>query len=45
MQRGWARRGYAAVNNTDLVQPITYNHATNTGTSLIWNSIVKVDPD
>ena len=28
---------YAAVNNTDLVLPNTYNHATYTATNLIWN--------
>lgn len=28
---------YAAVNNTDMAPPTTYNHATYTGTNLIWN--------
>jgi hypothetical protein len=28
---------YAAVNNTDLAAPTTYNHGTYTGTNLIWN--------
>jgi DcaP outer membrane protein len=43
-QHYWTKRlrssaiySYAAVNNTDLVAPDTYNHATYTGTNLIWN--------
>src|SRR6516162_11016070 len=30
---------YASVSNTDLAKPTTYNHATYTGTNLIWNPI------
>jgi hypothetical protein len=43
-QHYWTKRlrssaiySYAAVNNTDLAAPDTYNHATYTGTNLIWN--------
>jgi hypothetical protein len=43
-QHYWTKRlrssaiySYAAVNNTDLAAPTTYNHATYTGTNLIWN--------
>jgi len=43
-QHYWLKRlrsnaiySYAAVNNTDLAVPKTYNHATYTGTNLIWN--------
>jgi hypothetical protein len=43
-QHYWKKRlrssaiySYAAVNNTDLAAPTTYNHATYTGTNLIWN--------
>ncbi len=43
-QHYWQKRlrssaiySYAAVNNTDLAAPTTYNHATYTGTNLIWN--------
>ncbi len=35
--RSSAIYSYAAVNNTDLAAPTTYNHATYTGTNLIWN--------
>jgi hypothetical protein len=45
-QHYWLKRlrsnavySYAAVNNTDLANPTTYNHATYTGTNLIWNPI------
>ena len=45
-QHYWLKRlrssafySYAAVNNTDLATPTTYNHATYTGTNLIWNAI------
>jgi len=45
-QHYWLKRlrssavySYAAVNNTDLAKPTTYNHATYTGTNLIWNPI------
>jgi hypothetical protein len=43
-QHYWIKRlrssaiySYAAVNNTDLAAPTTYNHATYTGVNLIWN--------
>jgi hypothetical protein len=43
-QHYWQKRlrssaiySYAAVNNTDLAAPTTYNHATYTGANLIWN--------
>jgi hypothetical protein len=43
-QHYWTKRlrssaiySYAAVNNTDLAALDTYNHATYTGTNLIWN--------
>jgi hypothetical protein len=43
-QHYWMKRlrssaiySYAAVNNTDLAAPTTYNHATYTGANLIWN--------
>jgi DcaP outer membrane protein len=43
-QHYWTKRlrssaiySYAAVNNTDLASLNTYNHATYTGTNLIWN--------
>jgi hypothetical protein len=43
-QHYWTKRlrssaiySYAAVDNTDLAAPTTYNHATYTGTNLIWN--------
>ena len=43
-QHYWMRRlrsnavySYAAVNNTDLAKPTTYNHATYTGANVIWN--------
>jgi hypothetical protein len=43
-QHYWKKRlrssaiySYAAVNNTDLAAPTTYNHATYTGANLIWN--------
>ena len=43
-QHYWSRRlrssaiySYAAVNDTDLAAPTTYNHATYTGANLIWN--------
>ena len=43
-QHYWTKRlrssaiySYAAVNNTDLAAPTTYNHATYTGSNLIWN--------
>jgi hypothetical protein len=35
--RSSAIYSYAAVNNTDLSAATTYNHATYTGTNLIWN--------
>jgi hypothetical protein len=35
--RSSAIYSYAAVNNTNLAAIITYNHATYTGTNLIWN--------
>jgi DcaP outer membrane protein len=35
--RSSAIYSYAAVNNTDLAAPTTYNHGTYTGTNLIWN--------
>lgn len=35
--RSSAIYSYAAVNNTDLAEATTYNHATYTGTNLIWN--------
>jgi hypothetical protein len=35
--RSSAFYSYAAVNDTDLSAPSTYNHATYTGTNLIWN--------
>jgi DcaP outer membrane protein len=35
--RSSAIYSYAAVNNTDLAAPTTYNHATYTGANLIWN--------
>src|SRR6266481_966928 len=35
--RSSAFYSYAAVNNTDLAAITTYNHATYTGTNLIWN--------
>ena len=35
--RSSAIYSYAAVNNTDLAAAKTYNHATYTGTNLIWN--------
>jgi len=35
--RSSAIYSYAAVNDTDLAAPTTYNHATYTGTNLIWN--------
>ena len=45
-QHYWLKRlrssavySYAAVNNTDLAKSSTYNHATYTGTNLIWNPI------
>ena len=45
-QHYWQKRlrssavySYAAVNNTDFATPATYNHATYTGTNLIWNPI------
>ena len=45
-QHYWQKRlrssafySYASVNNTDLASPTTYNHATYTGTNLIWNAI------
>ncbi len=45
-QHYWLKRlrsnafySYAAVNNTNLALPTTYNHATYTGTNLIWNPI------
>jgi hypothetical protein len=43
-QHYWMKRlrssaiySYAAVNNTDLAAPTTYNHGTYTGANLIWN--------
>jgi hypothetical protein len=43
-QHYWLKRlrssavySYAAVNNSDLAASTTYNHATYTGTNLIWN--------
>jgi hypothetical protein len=43
-QHYWIKRlrssaiySYAAVNDTDLAAPTTYNHATYTGANLIWN--------
>jgi hypothetical protein len=43
-QHYWSKRlrssaiySYAAVNDTDLAAPTTYNHATYTGANLIWN--------
>jgi DcaP outer membrane protein len=43
-QHYWSKRlrssaiySYAAVDNTDLAPPGTYNHATYTGANLIWN--------
>jgi hypothetical protein len=43
-QHYWTKRwrssaiySYASVDNTDLAAPATYNHATYTGTNLIWN--------
>ncbi len=45
-QHYWLKRlrsnafySYAAVNNTNLELPTTYNHATYTGVNLIWNPI------
>jgi hypothetical protein len=35
--RSSAIYSYAAVNDTDLAAPTTYNHATYTGANLIWN--------
>jgi hypothetical protein len=35
--RSSAFYSYAAVNNTDLASASTYNHATYTGSNLIWN--------
>jgi hypothetical protein len=35
--RSSAVYSYAAVNNTDLVAPTTYNHSTYTAANLIWN--------
>jgi len=35
--RSSAVYSYAAVNDTNLAAPTTYNHATYTGTNLIWN--------
>src|SRR5258705_6351935 len=35
--RSSAIYSYAAVNDTDLAAPSTYNHSTYTGTNLIWN--------
>jgi len=35
--RSSAIYSYAAVNNTNLAAPTTYNHATYTGANLIWN--------
>ena len=35
--RSSAVYSYAAVNDTDLAAPTTYNHATYTGANLIWN--------
>jgi hypothetical protein len=35
--RSSAVYSYAAVDNTDLALPTTYNHATYTGANLIWN--------
>jgi hypothetical protein len=35
--RSSAFYSYAAVNDTNLATPTTYNHATYTGTNLIWN--------
>ena len=35
--RSSAIYSYAAVNNTNLAAITTYNHATYTGTNLIWN--------
>ena len=35
--RSSAFYSYAAVNDTNLAAPTTYNHATYTGTNLIWN--------
>ena len=43
-QHYWMKRlrsnvvySYAAVNNTDLAAPTTYNHATYTGGNIVWN--------
>jgi hypothetical protein len=41
--RSSAVYSYAAVNNTDLAKPATYNHATYNGANLIWNPIGSLD--
>ena len=41
--RSSAIYSYAAVNDTDLAAPTTYNHSTYTGTNLIWNPYGSVN--